>query len=345
MADQNLDGADLKAVLRGGLIREDVMEQIWDITKIPLPFTDLIGSDSVGNSFAEWTQDSLPAPDLDNATIDGADAQDDDSQTGKRVGNHCQIPDKVVKVSTRARQSKTVGFADTLAYQVMMRQISLRRDVEAIYLTNQASLADDGSAIAGRLGALGAWLETNTSRGVGGADGGFNTGTGIVDAPVDGTIRPLTETLLRDMVEACWIEGGNPTVGMSVPQQIRALSEYLFTSSARIATLQRSEQGPASPATAIGQVNVFLTDHGVVLTLVPNRLQPLYNTDTACNFYILDPGLLMQGFLHGYQVAELAKLGSADNRQMIVDVTLKVLQEAGLAVVADLDFTAPVTQV
>lgn len=53
MSSANLDSADLKAVTKGGLIREDVMNKIWDISKIPLPFTDLIGSDTTNNEYKE----------------------------------------------------------------------------------------------------------------------------------------------------------------------------------------------------------------------------------------------------------------------------------------------------
>ena len=53
MSSANLDSADLKAVGRGGLIREDVMSQIWDISKIPLPFTDMIGSETSKNAYKE----------------------------------------------------------------------------------------------------------------------------------------------------------------------------------------------------------------------------------------------------------------------------------------------------
>ncbi len=35
MATANLDSADLKAVPLNGLIKEDVMNKIWDISKIP----------------------------------------------------------------------------------------------------------------------------------------------------------------------------------------------------------------------------------------------------------------------------------------------------------------------
>jgi hypothetical protein len=341
MTAANLDAFNLAAVEHNGLINEDVMNQIWDISRIPLELTDRIGSDGVGNHYAEWTTDKLEAPDITNATVDGADASGNDTVTGARVGNYTQMPDKVVRVSSRARNSNTIGFTDTLAYQVMRRQQALRRDVEAIMLLNQASQADDGATAPGLMGGLPSWLTTNTSRGALGADGGFSAG--IVSAPTAGTIRPLTETLLRQITSSVWKQGGDPTVAMSVPDVIAGLSEYLFTSSARIATLQRNEQNLA-PATAIGSVNVMLLDHGVTMELVANRLQQLYNLATAADLFVIDPSMLMQGFLQGYEVAELDKTGTADNRQMTTDVTLKVLNEEAHGVIADIDPTAPVTQ-
>ncbi len=153
MSTANLDSADLKGVLRGGLIREDVMDKIWDISKIPLPFTDMIGSSGkVKNEYKEWTTDELAAPDTTNAVVDGSDASGNDTKTGARVGNHCQISDKVVRVSYRADASDTIGRAKELAYQLMRRQQELRRDVEAIALLNQASVADDGDTVAGKVG-------------------------------------------------------------------------------------------------------------------------------------------------------------------------------------------------
>lgn len=53
MSTANLDAADLKSVTRGGLIREDVMERIFDISRIPLPFTDMIGRDSSSHPYKE----------------------------------------------------------------------------------------------------------------------------------------------------------------------------------------------------------------------------------------------------------------------------------------------------
>ena len=74
MSSANLDSADLKAATYKGLIRVDVMNRIFDISRIPLPFTDMVGSDTHKNEYAEWTLDVLATPDVTNAVVDGADA-------------------------------------------------------------------------------------------------------------------------------------------------------------------------------------------------------------------------------------------------------------------------------
>ena len=46
-------GADLTGVARGGQIREDAMEKIWDISNVPLEVMDRLGNDAVGNAAFE----------------------------------------------------------------------------------------------------------------------------------------------------------------------------------------------------------------------------------------------------------------------------------------------------
>lgn len=342
MATTNLDAADLKAVSYRGLINEDVMQRIWDISKIPLPLTDRIGSDTAKNAYKEWTVDALSAPSISNAQVDGADTTSlNNTVTGGRVGNHCQISVKVVQVSTRAQESDTIGRSNELSYQVMRRQQELRRDVEATMLTHQASVADDGNTTAGKSAGLGAWLTTSTNRGTTGANGGFSSGT--VAAPAVGAKRALSETTVRDIVQSVYQEGGDPSVMMSMPGVIRKFSEYLFTSSARVATLTSDQGRSGEKATALGSVNVFVTDFGT-LELVDNRLQQKYAADDgdAANVYIIDPAYLSLCMLHGYRVEPLAKTGLADKRQMAVDWTLIVNNEKSHGVIADIDFTANV---
>jgi hypothetical protein len=118
MSTANLDSADLKAATYKGLLREDVMNKIFDISKIALPFTDMIGTDTHKNEYAEWTLDTLATPDITNAAIDGADTTGNNTVIGTRVGNHSQISTKVVRVSFRADASDVIGRTKETGYQI-----------------------------------------------------------------------------------------------------------------------------------------------------------------------------------------------------------------------------------
>ena len=340
--DQYLSSADLKAVDFQGLIKEDVMDAIWDISKIPLPLTDLIGSDSVINAFYSWTTDKLGDPQLGGFIVDGADSDKNDSNTGVRIGNHAGILDKEVQVTERAQASGTIGRGNELAYQIMMRQRELRRNVEANALNINASQEDDGDTIPGIPAGLGTMM-TAFDTGSGATPGAFAAGDW--SAVVPGSRVGLTETMVRDAAQATWEDGGDPTTVMGVPTLIRALSEYMFSSSARIATLA-AETNQQGPATAMGSVNVFLTDFGVTLNMIPNRIQQPYqdfDAAVASALFIFDPSFFRLTFLKGYRTAPLAKTGLADKRQMAVDWGLKALEPNAGRVLLDMDATAPVT--
>lgn len=346
MAANNLDAADLAAVARGGLIREDVMDAIWDISNVPLPFTSMIGTpDNVGNPSPTWVVDKLADPDLNNAFIDGQDLDmNDEDPAGPRVGNKCQISAKRVSVSTRANEVNTIGYASERARQIARKQIELRRDVEAISLSNQGSRDDDGNSVAGLSAGLAAWLTTNVEAGTG-TPGGYNTGTGLVDAWTPGAARAATLAMVKDVVEQIYIEGGDPTVLMSVPTVIRALNEFMFDTSAQIATLQGETSADAeSRLKAKGSVNIFIADHGQVLEFHPNRIQRSYAaTGTAAHLFVLDPMYLRHGHLHGYRAEPQAKTGLSTKDQVYVDWTLKVLNELSQGMIADVDVTAGFT--
>ena len=348
MSSANLDSYNLKSALVNGLINEDVMAKIWDISKIPLPFTDMIGTDSHGNEYYEWTQDELATPVTTNKTVDGADVDQNDTNLGVRVGNHSQTTVKEVKVSTRAIESDTIGRANELSYQIMMRQQELKRDCEAQMLSNKPSIAGTDT-VAGQSGGLDAWLETNVAEPASGySDGGFNTGTGIVDAATQGVAEALTETKVRDVAEAIYSEGGNPTVLMMVPKVCRKFSEYLFSSSARIATLTSETTQSEGAAVAKGSINVFVTDFGVTLDLIPNRLQAnTANVGSPSNpmstAFLIDPQHVRQSFLHSFRTEPLAKTGLSEKRLMSVDYTLVVTTEKAHGKIAAIDNDADVT--
>ena len=112
-------------------------------------------------------------------------------------------------------------------------------------LTYQGSWAGDGLTVPGISAGLGAQLKTNVDTN-GGTAGGYNFTTGLFVAPIPGVARALSETLIRDILQDIYVAGGNTDCLMAVPSVIRNLSEYLFTDTARVATLT-AEQSQASP--------------------------------------------------------------------------------------------------
>lgn len=341
MATGNLDYADLQAA---GNIHEDMMNEIFDISPIDQEFTDRIGSDTCTNQEKSWTTHALRAVNVDNARVDGADVDQDDSSTGTRVKNQSQLMDTEVQISTGSQAVDSVADLGSLAEQIMYRQQELRRDSEGQFLTEQASQIDDGATVPGISGAYFAFVATNTDFGATGSDGGYNSGTGLVDAPTAGTTRALTETQVRDVQQQAYKSGGKPSVMMMIPDLKSRWSEYLFTSSARVGTLQT--QTDAEGATAVGSVDFYVTDFGT-LEIVPNRImQPEDDTPASerTNVGLIDPSMWAAGYLQGYNVKPLGSTGHSDKRLMSVYRTLMALNEASSGAIRDIDYTLPVTQ-
>ena len=357
MSSINLDAFNLKSINLDGLIHEDVMDTIFDISRVPLPFADRAGSSTHSNQYYTWTMDKLNAPVITGQLIDGqvVTTETNVTKNGRRVGNHSEIRGKRVEVSTRAQDVNTIGFANALAYQITQRQHELRRDVDATCLSNNASVVGT-DAVAGQAAGLAAWLTAvdvdgnaaaspNVLREAGGSDGGWDaTDTdSLVAASTPGTVPvALTDTKIRDVQQAIYEKGGNPSVLMTTPAVKRRISEFNFTDSARIASLVNDAPGGSAPQRkAQGSVDLLLNDFGA-LELVPNRLQPAYDTDNDIAF-ILDFSFLEISFLHGYNVVPLAKDALSDDRFMFTDWSLTVKNWDSCGAVYDIDPAAAMT--
>lgn len=345
MSSANLDAADLAAALAApGLIREDVMDTVYNLDEgIPTPFTDMVRSGSHSNPYSEWTEDDLTAVDITNAVIDGSDATGNDTSLGLRVGNRQQISDKVVRISHVSEAIDSIGSVGRMAYQTAKRMMDLRRDVEAIAVGRQASVVDNGSTVAGKTAGLGAWIATNTSFGTGGAAGGFDSSTKLIDTPTAGDGRGLTWAAVRTQLEAIYTAGGYPSVLMTVPGLIKGINTFLFGSggdpyrAAPTANVQGSS--PATQA-AQGWITVVLSDFGISLSLVDNRLQQVYDSgDTTpvdvADVFILDPAYLGLSYLGGYRQDPLGKTGHSDMKMLSVPWMTKCYREDAHALIAD----------
>ena len=354
MSTANLDAADLAAALAApGLVREDVLNTVYNLDEgIPTPFTDMAGSDSFSAKYSEWTEENLADVAPANAIVDGADATGNDTKFGVRVGNRSQISDKVVRVSVSSEEVNSIGNVGKTAYQVAKRMMDLRRAVETSAVGRTASQADDGNTTPGVTAGLAAWIKTNADFGNLGAAGGFNSTTKIVAAPTAGEARALTWGDVRAQLLAVYSGGGFPSVLMSVPGVIAALNTFLFSDAGMpfraTPTANVTGQGGGATQTAQGYISVVLSDFGISLSLVDNRLQLTYDSadvgpQQVADVFIIDPRYAMLSYLYGYRQDMLARTGLAENRQLHTEWMTKVTREDAHALIADVDPTEAVT--
>ncbi len=340
----------------GNKAREDLGDIIYNISPTECPFTMLVGRVGADQDAHEWVTDSLSPARSDNKHVDGDDfsAEGDTAQVGNgydgvaitagsRIGNHCQISRKDIVVSRRANRVRKAGRKDEVGYQIAKAGRELKRDVESSAVSNNAAIQGTAS-VAGQAGGYCVWMRNNSSRfnttaGTDGADpaalvSGFPTGTAATDASL---LRPLSETDILDVIADCYIEGGDIDTLMLHPNAKQKWSQYMFspdtTNSGRIAT-QYQDQGksPKSGATALGAVDVYVSDFGVI-DVVPNRFQ------RSRDALIFESDMWALAYLDPYQQFNIAKSGDSEKRVLLVDWTLESRNPDSSGIVADIDVT------
>lgn len=301
-------------------IREDLSNVISNIAPEETPFQSNIGKGTVKNTFFEWQVDDLAAADLNNAQIEGDDVSTYDAVVPTvRLGNYTQITRKTIIIADTNEAVDKAGRRSEVAYQVAKKAAELKRDHESIMLANQGAVAGSTST-ARKTGALAAFLKTNFSQGVGGANPVYtNVPTA---ARTDGTQRVFTESLLKDVIQQVWKQGGNLDMLMVGPVNKQRASTFTGISQ------QRTETGKKA-ATIIGAADVYLSDFGT-LSIVPNRFQ------RERDAWLIDTEYASVEMLRPYKVEDLAKTGDATKKMLIAEWGLKVLNEKAHGIIADL---------
>ena len=207
-------------------VREDLSNVIYQISPEETPFMSNVGRENVTNTFFEWQTDDLAAASTTNAQIEGDDITSFTAVTATvRLGNYTQISRKDVIIAGTLEAVDKAGRRSELSYQMAKKSAEIKRDMEATMLANQAATAGSTSA-ARKTGALLAFLKTNTNEGTGGGDPSYTT---IPDAArTDATttnLRSFSETLLKDVIQKVWTEGGSPSIVMAGPVNKQNLSK------------------------------------------------------------------------------------------------------------------------
>ncbi len=310
-------------------IREQLSDVISNIDPTETPFYSMCRKGSTGARNPEWQIDKLADADPENKAVEGDDVTPDTTLQPVRVRNYTQLMDKTVSVSTTGQASETAGRTSELKYQVAKKGQELKRDIEARLTRSNASVIGNATT-PGESAGVEAWIETNVDRGATGASGGYKPGTGLVDAPTDGTQRAATEAQLKSVIAKCWTAGGDPSVIMAGSFNKQAYSEF-----DGIATQYKDNLGRSlSRAVILGAADYYVSDFGEH-RIIPNRFQ------RDRSVLVLDPALWEIKFLQPFRTVPLGKTGHNDKRLLSVEMTLCSKNEAGNGVVADLNDSVP----
>jgi len=303
-------------------IREDLSDLIYRIDPTDTPLTSNIGHGKATAKLHEWQIQALAAAVDTNAQIEGDDATANAAVPTSRVGNRTQIAAKTAIVSGTLEAVNKAGRDSEMEYQVLLKGLELKRDVEKQMLSNKASVTGS-SAAASQSAGIESWLTTNVSRGATGASGGFSGGT--VAAPTDGTQRAFTEALLKTVHQSAFTAGGKPSMLFMHPTQ-----KTVFSGFAGIAVNRINQNSTTKDqVTIIGGADTYVGDFGNLTAVVSIFMRSRVAI-------LIDPKMAKMACLRPMKNWELAKTGDSLKRQILQEYTLEVSNEAAHGIVADL---------
>ena len=307
--------------------RETLSDVVSRITPEDTPIYSLIEKESFKGTHPEWETDALAAP-AANIQLEGDEYTFGATTTPTRLGNYTQIMRKEGIISGTQDANDNAGNVEQVKYQKLKKGVELRKDVEF-------SIVDTNASVAGATresGSLSTWITSNASRGAGGANGGYNTGTGLTAAPTDGTQRAFTKTLLDTVMRAGYTNGAN-FKHLVVSPYVKSVF-VTFMSDTNVAAF-RYAASSGKDNSIVANADVYEGPFGKVM-VHPNRVMAGSAT-LARNAFLIDPEFLKFGWFRKIaEDKEVAKTGDAKKFVILGEGALKPTNEAGLGVVSDI---------
>ena len=166
--------------------REDLTDAVYRITPADTPFISAVPRAKATAVLHEWSLQTLASINSTNARMEGDALTRATSSPPSRKQNYCQISSKDATVSGTQRAVNPAGIDDMLAYQMSLKCLELKRDMENILLGNTGQNAGN-TTTARTLRSFNAWISANGSRGT---TSGLDS-TGATYAATDGTAGDL----------------------------------------------------------------------------------------------------------------------------------------------------------
>lgn len=278
--------------------REDLSDIIYRITPTETPLLNMSAKSKATNTLHEWQTQDLAAA-AANAQVEGDDATAVAATATVRLTNRTQISAKTASVSGSQQASDTAGRKNEMAYQMSLKALELKRDME-FGLTQNNVTATAPRQSRGLLG----WLVDNTSKASDTTLASYSGNT----AQTDGTTRAFTEAMLKSVLQLQWTAGGKPDTIM-----LGGTAKQTFSTFTGNATrMDKSEDGKL-----FASIEVYASDFGDIKA-VPNRFQ------RTRDVFILQSDMLAVAYFRPFSTVDLAKTGDAERKQVIVEYCLEM---------------------
>ena len=305
--------------------REELSSVVSRITPEDTPIYSLVEKISFDTTHPEWVVDDLAAP-AANIQLEGDEYTFGATTPAVRYGTYTQIMRKDGIISGTQEATDNVSV-EQVRYQKLKKAVELRKDAEF-------AIVDTNAQVAGatrEFGSLNTWLTTNVARGATGANGGYNVGTGLTAAPTNGTLRAFTKVLLDGVMQQGYTSGANFR-HLVVSPYIKSVF-VTFMSDTNVASF-RYAASTGKENSIIANADVYEGPFGKVM-VHPNRVMA-GAAGLARNAFLIDPEHLSFGWFRKIaEDKEVAKTGDAKKFVMLGEGALKVHNEKGLGVVAD----------
>lgn len=297
--------------------REQLSNVIYNISPTATPFMSSIGKNSIKNVVFDWQTEALPTVDasgeIEGFRLDGATSA---STATVRKTNVAMISKRDATVSGSQETSDPAGKKSEMAHQLAIMAKALKRDMETALC--QKGARTTGSNTQARVtGGFESWMTSNVSRGTGGTSGGDGV------APGDATTanrRALTEPLLKSVLQSCFQNGGEPSLAICGPVNKQVISGFTGRSQARQFV---------DANTVEASVSIYASDFGE-LKIVPSN----FSRDRS--LLLVDPEYAKVSYLRDFKTVDIATVGDATSKMLLVEFGLEVGNEAAHGIVADL---------
>jgi hypothetical protein len=308
-------------------LREEFRDAIYMISPEETPFWSTIDHETIVSKHPEWQTDTLATPTSTNQQVEADDYSYTAPAATTRIGNYTETAWKTYIIGDGYEEMSKAGPQSELGRERRKKGLELKQDVEVALLANKASVVGDDTA-ARKTAGFAAWITSNESRGSGGIDGGFASGTVAVSST--GTQRAFERAQLDTVLLNCQTSGGNPTMMMGSPYLKQVFSSFM--QGPATALVQTNVKGDA---TIYASASTYYSDFGPIDFLV-NRQLHRAGANLAKRLYVIDPSKVSIGIFRDIREDRPAKTGDAEKRAIKVEYALIMKNQAAHATVEDL---------